>query len=193
MDQHNRSALAQKKAELQRRLQASAFYRQHVADWLELPNLLQQHSVPFEVTGFYWPQEFVSELPQQLADPETGRYLADRPLIADIESRLFSGLEQRYPSTNPLRYVPDMPYRIPCEPDAHAALQQIIGKHPPGTMVHFFYSRYAPELRVDLADILSNAALFFSLPEDCCLMTSAYQWILCRTLEDEWWWTGDIG
>ena len=193
MDPDKRLHLEAKKAMLQRKLKSEMFFREHISDWLEIPQLLEEQSVPFTVSGFYWPEELINDLQRLLKDnPLASRYLADKPVLTDYDSLAFSRLQQHFPSTNPLRYVPDMPNRIDSSSQAAETLEQITRQLDRNIQVSCIYPRYAPELQLQLSDLITHAGIVYGLPEDCCVISDDFRFIIIRTLEDEWWWNVDF-
>ena len=99
-------------------------------------------------------------------------------------------LEELYTSQLSLRYNPTLDNHVAYERDTALMLERAattlnISKNEE---VYFFYARFTPVLRLPFETIALLKEQDIMMPEDLCIMPIDYNWLIFRSLENEWTW-----
>lgn len=123
-------------------------------------------------------------------NPPLSAYSIPADAIKVCDQSLHQKMMDVFPGYLPLRYMPCLPF--------HIHQQQNLAKVLPGAMkslgiienedVYLLFTRYQPVLRLSLADILQIDNDDFPWSEDLCIMSKKLEWLIFRSLEDEWRW-----
>lgn len=138
MTPEKRNELEDRRTLLQQKLQATAFAESSIRPFVEILQILKESHVQFDITEFVnvrreW-KIFLDEILSE--SPFTTYELNKVPQSND--NILINDLLDRYPSTNPFRYVPNLPL-MPCG----TSLSTIIEIYDQGgEMVYFNYFSY---------------------------------------------------
>ena len=97
-------------------------------------------------------------------------------------------LEVKHPGVLPLRYLPDAPVLIsndePAAIFSEMVKQNLIAPQP----VYVFFVRMSPVVQLDLYELMNSAHLneIFPEEEDMVIMSLDGNWIIFKSLEQEW-------
>lgn len=188
MREDQRTNLDQKRKALQQKLLVEEETRQLQLDYLPFleklpkPLLFEYFQCVNEEDKFLW-LNAIAKLPL-LA------YSIPVDAIKVCEQSLHQKMVNAFPGYLPLRYMPCLPY--------HIHQQQNIAEVLPGAIktldvniteeVFLLFTRYQPVLRLSITDILKIHEDDFPWSEDLCILSKDLQWLIFRSLEDEWRW-----
>ncbi len=196
MDENKRSQLEQRRAQLQTKMEAEAFVEQHIKPMLDVLDYLKLHGVPYRITGLvhiatmHYP--YVADALSQAPYVDYGFGPLDPP-VEHLEKALEEVFE-RFPSTNGLRYVPNLPkyadYGIQQTDGSvrHGLQIAIQALNLPDQPVYLYYLRYAIVLEVSLFALQNHDHddLFNTWHGDAIIFVPEGYWLIAYTLEDEW-------
>ncbi len=188
MREDQRANLDHKKKALQQKLSLEEEIRQLQSGYLPFFEKLPK---PFKFEYFQCVKEENKVLWLNAIDkPPLSAYSIPANAIKVCEQNLHQKMFDVFPGYLPLRYLPCLPF--------HIHQQQNIAEVLPGAIkslgvleteeVNLFFTRYQPVLRLSIADILQLNEDDFPWSEDLCIMSKNLQWLIFRTLEDEWRW-----
>lgn len=196
MEHDKRTALEQRRQQLQTKLQAETYIVQDLAPALEVLDYLRQHDIAYRIAGLVSiPEKYHSYIEQAFTQPQYSDY--DFPISALDSPELKASLQtinDRFPSTNSFRYVPELPryadYRaLPHESTQRNGLQKAVqALELPDQPVFLHYLRYPLVIEVSLHNLAhhDNDDLFNFWHGDAFIFTSDIEWLIAFTLEDEW-------
>ena len=160
---------------------------------------LQQFYIPFLEK---LPRPFNFEYFQCVAEENKSLWLSaiENPPLSDLsipadaikvcDQSIHEKMMDAFPGYLPLRYMPCLPF--------HIHLQENIDEVLPGAIkslgvkekeeVYLFFTRHQPVLRISITDILRLNEDDFPWSEDLCILSKDLQWLIFRSLEDEWRW-----
>jgi hypothetical protein len=101
-----------------------------------------------------------------------------------------SEMQRLYPSALTLPYMPSLPFGNPLERDFKKVLPlaastlNIVDKEE----VYFFLTKYPPVIRLPFNTIYKLEEATVMAPENLCIMSNTYDWLIFRSLEHEWFW-----
>jgi hypothetical protein len=183
MTPEKRNELENRRTLLQQQLQATKFVESSIRPFVEILQILKENRVDFSIIKFVnvrpeW-KIFLNEILSK--NPFATFGLNKVPQSND--NALINDLLERYPSTNPFRYVPDLPL-MPYE-----TLRSIIEtQHPKHEMVYLNYLAYPFILELPLVDLrhVDEAELFNFRHEDAVIFPKGMKWLIAYSLEEEW-------
>ena len=185
MNQQRKEELQQKRMLWQKQQEATEFYNSTIAPITELLHVLEAKGSHFSIAGFdgnekellpYFTTENKQSLRELLNNSDE-----EIPKVLDL-------LFQKYPSVNPLRYVPNLPllgnatHEIPLLNEAIESLKL------PDQEVYLYYLRYVPVLQLPLYDLLhfTNDDVFDPWHGDLVIFPKDLNWLIALTLESDW-------
>ncbi len=191
MDEQKRADSQQKKTLLKVRLAIKEKSAQLVAYWYPILEVINQEGVPWKleyldcVTGpafEFWQEE--------LKKSPWNKYDLSPEVVQEREDLYFHDkVLSTYPGTLPLRYLPELSnqFNQPQDPIRITLEKCITALKLPEQPVYFFLSRFSPVLVLPLSDLLrlANDAVL-PLFEDVCITSNHTDWLIFRSMEDEW-------
>lgn len=197
MDNDKRSALEQRRQHLQIKIQAEAYIKLHIKSARELFDDLHQQQISYRIVGLVnTPLEYHNELIHTISQPTYRAYgLQEKHLKnAKIEKQL-DQLFEKYPSVNPVRYVPNLVKyadycgSLPLESEFRDGLSKtvqalgLIEQH-----VYVYYLQYTLVLQVSLAALCANdhEDIFNTWHGEVMIFADQNDWLITFTLEEEW-------
>lgn len=196
MDDNKRSALEQRRQQLQLKIQAETYIERHIKSARELFDDLRQHEVTFEIAGLvYTPMEYRPYIEQTIVQPMYNKYrFQSNHLQSTALEQLLDTLFDQYPSINPLRYVPNLPKyadysSMPSKGGLRDGLQKVV--HAMGLQnqnVYVYYLQYALVLKASLRDLCTHdhEDMFNTWHGEVVIFTDHPDWLITFTLEEEW-------
>ncbi len=191
MDESQKSNSHQKKVQLQARLAVNEHSAQLVKYWYPVLEVIAQSGIAWSlayldcVTGLKiscW-QETLQQLPwHKHGIPQSAIREQDNYTIHD---QIFA----TFPGTLPLRYLPSLTHSLDYPADMPVTILQkaVAELSLPEQMVYLFFTRLSPVLIIPLSGLLkvTDPALFPET-EDICIAPVTGNWLIFRSLEDEW-------
>lgn len=182
-----RSELEEKKACLQELLKIRSYCNTHLKPWLRLYDELVdsgiQPNIKYLASTFdHDPKLFLQAIEEQVGDSR--KQLLEK-VIQEESLPVHRQLEEKYPTINPIRYLPDgnsfisediLPVLKNCLDDLQVTDKSCM----------ILYPIYSPVLEIKITDLLSVYDQIFEPMTDVCLIALDYSWIIFRSLEDEW-------
>ena len=192
MDARQIETLIEKKKQLRLKLAVRDFIHLHVIEWLPVMDHFKQKELPFLINHLACINEY--ELPYWKVELEKGKLASYKFDIAKLlisdEDPIHEKVLRNFPNTNPLRYVPDLPLKSSNSVNWKAELTLAADELAiESAEVIFFYLRYSPVLTINMEALLSiDEDPLGGMSEDMVICTSDYSRMICRTLEDDWYW-----
>ena len=191
MNEADRRRLSEKKNQVQAKQVVAEQSSQLAKWWLPTLQLIRQQGIEWQLEYFtcatglhytHW-QNQLQQNPWLSAEPEK-LLVHDRDLLYVHDEIL-----TRYPGHNPLRYFPKLSFT----PDLYSttdqqvlteAFQKLGLKDGP---VYVFFMRLQPVLVLRFSDLVTLVGKgLFDLIEDICITPANYNWLIFRSLEEEW-------
>lgn len=184
--------LEQKRRYLQKKIQVKEDVTRLIEPWIEVYKKILQHGLDCRI-------EYLQCIDEEAMEPWIDA-LRNGPLAGlnfNAEAVLRKGkkciqqqLEENFPGIYPLRYMPELTYRINFpETTARVILQNAMKSL--GVVdepVYIFFNRFSPVIKMNIADVPEITLHLTDLQEDLCIMAESGQWLIFRSLEDEWRW-----
>lgn len=188
MNPDRKNQLLAKRAQLQNRIRFNEFVENRIVPFLEILDELQNLEIEHSIISFRCiPQEFHEPLYEYLQTETLSKYQLAKDMIRAEDWEVVTVLE-KYPSTNPFRYVLDAAVvGYGNQPDE--VLQELVETHQiTNEKVYVCWLNYAFLIEVDLADLaaIANDELFTPWHHDVLLFPKHYDWLIVYSLEDEW-------
>lgn len=196
MDNNKRSALEQRRQQLQLKIQAETYIERYIKPARELFDDLRQHEVTFEIAGIvYTPKEYRSHVEQTIVQSMYSDYgFQPNHLQSSAIEQLLNTLFDQYPSVNSLRYVPNLPKyadygSVPPQGGPRDGLQKVVqAMDLRDQNVYVYYLQYALVLKVSLRDLSvhDHEDLFNTWHGEVVIFSDHPDWLITFTLEEEW-------
>lgn len=191
MNENQKSTLTAKKHQIQLRIRVDDFIDRHLLNWLEIYDILLNQSIRHEIVQLAnVAEEEIIFWEKALAKAPFNTYNFDTKNLNTDEEKSISGLlYDIYPSTYPLRFMPSdiLPYLISDKPEEiinDFAQQLGVSLEEEVYLMHLYY---APIVKLKLKDIIAYAPQLYNFPmEDILIATPGFDWIIFRSMEDEW-------
>lgn len=184
MTPEKRKQLENRRILLQQQLQATEFVESSIRPFVEILQILKENQVDFNIV------EFINVRPEWKIFLD--EILSENPFVAfglnkvpqSNDNALINNLLNRYPSTNPFRYEPDLPL-MPYETSLRSIIEMQDWKHE---MVYLNYLAYPFILQLPLSDLKSvdEAELFNCWHGDVVIFPKNKEWLIAYSLEEEW-------
>jgi hypothetical protein len=184
MTPEKRKLLENRRTLLQQQLQATEFVESSIRPFVEILQSLKKSHVQFRIVEFVNVREewklFLNKI--LLENPFAAFGLYKVPQSND--NALVNDLLNRYPSTNPFRYVPDLPL-MPYETSLRSIIETQDWEHE---IAYLNYLAYPFILQLSLSDLkhVDEAALFNFHHEDVVIFPKDMKWLIAYSLEEEW-------
>lgn len=192
MNPEQSTRLQEKKYCLQRSLQVKEQISRRIEPWIDTYHKILEHGLDCKVEYLH------------CIDEETMEHwieaLGSGPIAAfnfDISTVLRKGreciqqrLEEKFPGIYPLRYMPELAFRINFPESTPGVIVQK-AMNSLGVMnepVYIFFNRFSPVIKMNSSDVPEIITHLTDLPEDLCILAESEQWLIFRSLEDEWRW-----
>ncbi|MBD1433929.1 hypothetical protein H8B06_13910 [Sphingobacterium sp. DN00404] len=196
MEHDKRTQLAQKREQLQIKLKAETYIERYITPVQEIFDYLCQQGAAYQIAGLLnIPTEYHPYIKQALARTPYDVYgfqpdHLQKPRLKQLIDTVFD----RFPSTNELRYVPDLPeyanYNgIPSEDGTRDAIQQVIqALGLQDQSVYVYYLNYGLVLQLSLAALSDHEHedLFNTWHGDVMVFPESLDWLIAFSLEEEW-------
>lgn len=196
MEHDKRTALEQRRLQLQTKLQAEAYIAQDLAPSLEILDYFNQHSVAYHIAGLVSiPDEYHSYIEQTIKQPPYRDYGFSAAALHDPElEATLQTIDEHFPSVNSFRYVPDLPryadYRaLPSESTQRDGLLKAVqALELPDKPVYLHHLRYPLVLEVPLHNLCQHdhEDLFNFWHGDAFIFSKDADWLIAFTMEEEW-------
>lgn len=188
MTPERKNQLLEKRAQLQLRIRFNEFVEQRIAPFLDILDELQNAEIKYRVLSLRCiPEELHELLWGYFKTEPLSKYQLTKDMIKSEDSEVATVLE-KYPSTNPFRYVLDAAVvGYGNQPDE--VLQELVETHQiTNEKVYICWLNYAFLIELDLEDLaaIANDELFTPWHHDVLLFPKNYDWLIVYSLEDEW-------
>ncbi len=196
MDNDKRTQLAEKREQLQIKLKAETYIERYIAPVQEIFDYLHQQEVVYQIAGLLSIPTGYHPYVEQIIMKHPYDAYGFRPdhLQKPRLKQLIETVFDQFPSTNELRYVPDLPeyahYNgILSEDGARDGIQHVIqalGLQDQSVYVH--YLNYGLALHLSLAALSDHEHedLFNTWHGDVMIFPINLEWLIVFTLEEEW-------
>ncbi len=185
MDQAKRKELEERRTNKQLFHKLQEFVSTDIAPALELLNHLQESGSAYKIVRLVnIPREWEPHLFEILSSPKYAAYRFES-IPTSFENKLVMEVLDSYPTTNPFRYVPDLP-RFE---NSNSSVKQIAETLMlEDQEVYLYYFSYALIIQVSLFELLNiNTELLFNWWDgDTIIFPSDKKWLIAYSLEEEW-------
>ena len=190
MDTDRRKHLQEKKERLQQLLALKKYTEKHIRPWLGFYNQLVEAGIQPEVHYLASTFDLEPELLRQAVDEHLQadqKFLLDK-IITEESLPVHEKLEEFYPSSNPIRYMPDSEKKV-WDENAESMIKQAITELDiPEQNCLVLYPVYSPVMELALSDILSYCDVIIDPMTDVAIIAKDYSWLIFHSLEEEWVW-----
>jgi hypothetical protein len=190
MDKDRRKLLEDRKERLQQLLTLKNYSEQHIEPWLfiykELIEKKVQPEVHYLASAFDLDPEILRQAVDELLQDDH-KFLLNKIITAETLP-VHEKLEEYYPSSNPIRYMPESDKTVSDE-DSDAMIRMAIAELSiPEQTCFVLYPVYSPVMELPLSDIITNCDIIIEPMTDVCIIAKDYSWIIFHSLEEEWVW-----
>lgn len=191
MDESGKQRLAVKKNQIQLRIRVNEFIDSHLLPWLEIYEIVVENNIDHELVQLAnITDEEISFWEKRMATEPFNKFNLDlQKLNTDNEKNIVSKLYATFPSTYPLRFMPNdtVPLLVSDKVgEIIADFKQQLNINLEEE-VFLFYLYYAPVLKLKLRDIITHADLLYDFPmEDILIASPNFDWLIFRSMEEEW-------
>lgn len=195
MNNDKRIQLEQKRQQLQVKIKAEAYIDQYIKPMQEIFDCIRQQGVTYQIAGLaYVPAEYHVYVEQIITQTPYDAYGFQPDHLQKFHlAHLINTIFDRFPSINPLRYVPDLPeyanYHGVSSDGARNGLHRVIQEL--GLMdqqVYVYYLNYGIVLQLSLTELSNHEHedLFNPWHGDVMIFADHADWLISFTLEEEW-------
>ncbi|RZF59647.1 hypothetical protein EWE74_10830 [Sphingobacterium corticibacterium] len=196
MDNNKRLLLEQRRQQLQVEIKAETYIERYITPVQEIFDYLRQQEVTYQIAGIvYVPAEYLLYVEQAITKTPYDTYgfqstHLQKPYLEQLIDTMFN----RFPSTNPLRYVPDLPeyanYNgVRPENGFRDGLQQVMqALGLQDQQAYIYYLNYGVVLQLPLAALSNHEheELFNGWHGEVLIFPIELEWLIVFTLEEEW-------
>lgn len=196
MDDNKRSALEQRRQQLQVKMKAEAYIARYITPVQEIFDYIRQQEVAYQIAGLaHLPAEYHPYVEQAISEAPYKAYgfQSDHLRKPELQRKL-NTIFDRFPSINSFRYVPDLPeyanYNgVPSEDGVRDGLQRVIQALAlQDQQVYIYYLNYGLVLQLSLTALSDHEHedLFNTWHGDVLIFSDELNWLIVFTLEEEW-------
>jgi|GEM_PF-5602977 len=190
INKEQKEKLENKRYQLQLKLNVAERWKKLEAAWNDYFVKFTDHNIPFRIVYAecvqqedlpYW-KEVVQHKNSSIPFDIDHFILSDHYPIHEKAYKIFG-------DTNPVRYVPDLPVKAQYEEDANKIIAEAIAELDlTDDTIYYFLSRFPIALEINLSTVQQFAAQIFDMPigEDIILVSKDFNWMIFRSLENEW-------
>lgn len=190
MDADRRKLLSEKKERLQQLLTIRRYSEQHIKPWLliysELIENRVQPKVHYLASTFDLDPYLMKQAVNELL-PDDQKSLLDKIITAEILP-VHNKMDEYYPSSNPIRYMPESDKTISDENSGAMIRMAMDELSIPEQTCFVLYPVYSPVMELPLSDIIIHCDIIIEPMTDLCIIAKDYSWIIFHSLEEEWVW-----
>jgi len=195
MQPNKRQELEERRRQLQIKHAADEFVTSSLEPYIEILEHLKKREVAFEVIRLmYLQHDWKPHLENLLNQAPYKSYGFHSAHVTCTELGVtMDQLYERYPSINPLRYVPALTkverYRMaPTDQVQNGLAIAVTALALPDQKVFLYYLKYTPLIEIDLAELSRHAddELFNLWHGDAVIFPADLSWLIAFTLEEEW-------
>lgn len=187
MNNEKKNILSEKRKQLQLKLSAQELVKRNIVyHWLDVFEAIKQSGINYQIEYLCVVPEdlhpYIAQAVEDLKHPELKKELV-KMRVESIMDLIF----EKYPGTQPLKYIPDLPV-LSNSDNIKLIFEQADKRIDFGNeSVYFFSPDWWPVLKLNWQDIKKNAAeLFADIPLPFLFTDKSLQKILFKSLEDEW-------
>lgn len=188
MKDDQRLQLENKKKALQQKLMVEEETRLLLSGYIPF---LKKLPLPFNFEYFQCVDEENKDLWLSAIDnPPLSSFSIPVNAIKVCDQTLQAKMMDIFPGYLPLRYLPCLPFHLYREQNVAQVLSgamKSLGIYETEE-AYLFFTRFQPVLRLSMHDILQISTDDFPWGEDLCIMSKDFNWLIFRSLEDEWRW-----
>lgn len=186
------TSLQEKKNCLQRKQQVKEHISQRIEPWVETYNKILQHGLDCKVEYLHYvDEETLGPWTEAMGSGLLGSFNFDiGTVLRKGKECIQQRLEEHFPGIYPLRYMPELAFRINFPECTSRVIVQNALKSL-GIMnepVYIFFNRFSPVIKMNSSDVPEIITYLTDLDEDLCILAETEQWLIFRSLEDEWRW-----
>lgn len=190
-DSQSENLLA-KRSTLQNQLKIKEQVSVYIVPWLPSYRLILDHNVSAQIEYLNCVSSSVHDLWKDALkqEPLSSFEFSPEHIKKDMYLYIHEKLAEKFPGIYPLRYMPDLPYKI----NYHESSPEVILPKAMRSLgisnqpVYFFHNRFSPVLRMMSNDVVELSTLLMEIPEDTCILSTDFSWLIFRSLENEWRW-----
>lgn len=190
MDADRRRSLNEKKERLQQLLTFKKYSEQHIKPWLLIYRELLERNIKPEVHYLASSFDLDPDLLRQAVDElleEDQKSLLDKIITTEVLP-VHDKMDEYYPSSNPIRYMPESE-KIVSDENSEAMIRQAMDELSiPEQTCFVLYPVYSAVMELPLSDIITNCDIIIEPMTDVCIIAKDYSWIIFHSLEEEWVW-----
>lgn len=184
--------LSAKRSTLQNQLKIKEQVSVYLAPWLPSYQYILEHNLSCQIEYLNCVSSSVYDFWKDALhqEPLAAFNFSPDHIRKDMYLYIHEKLAEKFPGIYPLRYMPDLPYKI----NYHESNPEVILPKAMRSLgisnqpVYFFYNRFSPVLRMMSNDVVELSALLMEIPEDTCILATDFSWLIFRSLENEWRW-----
>lgn len=190
MDTDKKRMLIEKRERLQQLLTLKKYSKQHIEPWLSIYSQLIENKVKPEVhylaSSFDLNADILRQAIDALLQPDQKTLL--NKILIEENLIIHEKMEEHYPSSNPLRYMPESD-KVMSDKNAENMIRQAIRELAiPEQTCFVLYPVYSPVMELALSDILAYCDIIIEPMTDVSIIAKDYSWIIFHSLEEEWIW-----
>lgn len=185
MDKTKRKELEKQRIQLQLFHKVQEFVSGDIDPALELLNKLYESRVLYKiVTLVNILPEWEPHLRETLSGPQYSAYRLEN-VPTSSENKLVKEVLNKYPTTNPIRYVPDLP-QIKASISPVKEITESLKLQD--QEVYLYYFQYALIVQVSLFELsgIATESLFNWWHGDTIIFPTNTNWLIAYSLEEEW-------
>lgn len=196
MDDNKREILEKRRLALQVKLLAKTYIDKHIAPTQGILDYLRREGVEYQIAGLpFVPVEYQPYIMEVITQPLYNDY-GFRPVhlqCAALEA-LLDGIFERFPSVNPLRYVPDLPQYADCHAaplqngcrDGLEKVVQALGLEEQLVYMHFLHCGLVLIASLQELGAHDHEDIFSTWIGEVVIFPAQLDWLIAFTLEEEW-------
>jgi hypothetical protein len=190
MNDADRQRALEKKKLLQAQLAVAEQSKQLVNWWLPAIHVLETEQTGWTLQYLTYAEgdQYRLWLQELRRQPWHAFSFSDAVILNRDDSFIHDRIFTDYPSVNPLRYLPRLSQQTEPRDTAGQVLTRArdffrIEDQP----VYLFFARLSPVIKLPISSIIkfTNTELLLNV-EDICITPMNFDWLIFRSLEDEW-------
>ncbi|MHC8947522.1 hypothetical protein [Sphingobacterium hungaricum] len=190
MDHHQKSKLELLRNNLQRKLRIENEVKTSISSWIEGYDYILDHDIEHRLLSLaiVHEEEEKAIWLEILHRDYPSYYFKAENLLPGNWSKFYRNVDNSYPNTHILRYVPDIPKVCDAPSDPELGIREAIAAlQLTNQKVLLYYLNFSPILELNLDDLQNHAEYFFYMGNDnAVIVPETLEWMIFYSLEEEW-------
>lgn len=187
MDKDKQDALSAKRKQLQLNLTARELVKRKIGyHWMEIFEAIKEAGINYQIEYLcVVPEELHPYILKSIEDLKLAEF--NEVLVKTGEQSMMDLIFEKYPSTEPLKYIPELSM-ISTSDNLKLVFEQADNLlNIRDEFVYFFSPDWWPVLKLNWHDVLiKGSEIFADIPLPFLFTDMSHQKILFKSLEDEW-------